>query len=69
MDIEELGCEVMDWINLAQVSDRCRTLVNTAMHLRLPWKAGTFLDSCATISFSIGLLFYGVSQLVVVPFI
>ena len=36
MDLHEVGCEGMDWIELAQVRDRWRVLVNTVMNLRVP---------------------------------
>jgi hypothetical protein len=36
MDIREIGFGDVDWINLAQDTDRWRTLVNTVMNLRVP---------------------------------
>jgi len=36
MDLLEIGCGVMDWIEPAQDRDGCRTLVNAVMNLWLP---------------------------------
>jgi len=36
MDLYEVGCRGMDWIDLAQDRNRCRALVNVAMNLRVP---------------------------------
>jgi hypothetical protein len=36
MDLREMRCGVMDWINLAQSRVQWRVLVNTVMNLRVP---------------------------------
>jgi hypothetical protein len=35
MDLREIGRRLVEWIQLAQVRDRWRSLVNTVMNLRV----------------------------------
>ena len=43
MDLQEVGYEGMDWIDVAQDRDRWRTLANVVMKLWVPYNAGNFL--------------------------
>jgi hypothetical protein len=44
MDLQEVGCEVMDWVELVQVRDRWRALANVVMNLWGSTQCGEFLD-------------------------
>ena len=50
MDLQEMGCRGMNWIELAQDSDRWLTLVNAKMNFRVPYKAGN-LTSLKPVNF------------------
>jgi hypothetical protein len=44
MDLQVVGYEGMDWIELAQDRDRLRALVTAVMSLRVSINYGEFLD-------------------------
>ena len=36
MNLQEVGCEAMDWIDLAEGMDRWRAVVNSVLNLGVP---------------------------------
>jgi hypothetical protein len=62
MDFQEVGCEVLDWIDLAPDLYMWWALVNAVMNLRVPSNAGKFLTSCKPVSLSRRTLLHVVSK-------
>jgi hypothetical protein len=36
IDVREIGCDGVDWVDLAQDRDQWRAFLNTVMNLRVP---------------------------------
>jgi hypothetical protein len=62
MDVHEVGCEDVDWIELTHDRNRWRALVNEVMNLRVPHNGWNFLTSCKSVSFSRRTLLHGVTK-------
>ena len=43
MDLEKIGCEGVDWVNLVQDRDRWLALVSAVINLQVSRNAGNFL--------------------------
>jgi len=44
MDVKEVGCDIVVWIQLVQVGVQWRAFENTVIDHRVPWKAETRCD-------------------------
>jgi hypothetical protein len=62
MELQEVGCVGMDWIDLAQERDRWRVLVNAVMDLRVPLNKGNLSTGREQVSFSRRTLLHGLSE-------
>jgi hypothetical protein len=62
IDLQEVGCGSMDWINLAQDRNRWLEPVNAIMNLRVPYNVGNFLTSREPVRFSRKSLLHGISK-------
>jgi len=59
-----IGCEVVDWIQLAQGRVQWWAPVRTVMNIWVPYMAQNFLTSWVTITYSISKVFHGIGWLV-----
>jgi hypothetical protein len=61
MDMQELGCGVMEWMEMVQDRDRWRALVTAVKYIQIPYIEGEILDKRIPVSFFRKYLFHGVN--------
>ena len=62
MDLQEVGCGAISWIELAQNRDRWRVLVSEVMKILVPKNMGNFLTSREPVSCSRRAVLLGVNM-------
>ena len=62
MDLQEVGCGVMDWVELTRNRDRWWAFANAVTNVRVPQNSGNFLTSCNPARFSRRTLLHGGSK-------
>jgi hypothetical protein len=61
MELRDIGCGSMAWIDLAWDRDQRKALVNTVVNLQVPFNVWKFLSSCTAGRFSRRAQIHGVS--------
>jgi hypothetical protein len=62
MDLQEVGGDCGDWMELAQDRERLRALMSTVRNLRVPKMRGISCLAAEPVSFSRRTVLYGVSK-------